>query len=380
MKKTCPDVNHGLYVRRLSSTTASIGFCCLGGTINTVEEIDFKQDRKLVSLRNKFAVDPESVRECGNCWYVENNGGQSRRQGMINWYQDRNISTTEDPSLVNLDYNTENVCNLQCLTCSPMFSSSWVPLAKKMGLPTSEKQSPHAKNNQSILDLDLSNVRRVYFNGGEPFLTGDHEFILSKINEQNGLGEVDVQYNTNGTVIPSEATFELWDKARLVKIMLSVDAIGDAFDFIRAPAKWEQVIKTVETITTRNPHVMIDVTFTMGLHNIFYLDDTLSWFETGLPNKLGDPTLFNLQPVGASSYGGKVLSLDNLPDSARITALKSLTLAKTYSFWPMIETMLTQPIIGSIEDAIKYLDGISEHRRVHWSLPLSRLYDTINLR
>lgn len=380
MKKTCPDINHGLYVRRLSPTTASIGFCCLSDTGETVEKIDFNHDHKLVSLRDKFAIDPESVRECGNCWYAENNGGHSRRQGMINWYRDRNITTTDEPKLVNLDYNTENVCNLQCLTCSPKFSSAWIPLAKKMGLPTSEKQSPHAKNNQSILELDLSNIRRVYFNGGEPFLTGDHEFILSKINEQNGLGEVDIQYNTNGTVIPSDTTFELWDKARLVKIMLSVDAIGDAFNFIRAPGKWEQVINTVETITNRNPHVMIDVTFTMGLHNIFYLDDTLNWFEKELHNKLGDPKLFNLQPVGAFSYSGKVLSLVNLPDSARATVRESLTLAKTYSFWPMIENMLTQPATGSIEDAIKYLDDISEHRGVHWSLPLSRLYDAINHR
>lgn len=378
MKKYCPDVEHGLYVRRISATSAQVGFCCQSGMPGLVDKIDFNHNETLNLQREKFKQDPASVTACSSCWRVEDSGGHSRRHGIIQWYEHRGQIGENVTGLISLDYNTENVCNLQCLTCGPRFSSSWRQLAKKLSLPDDSVSPTASKNTQAILDLDLTNVRRVYFNGGEPFLTDDHEFILSKLRENNQLDKVDVSYNTNGTVVPSDSIFDFWEEARLVKIMLSVDATGAAYEFIRHPASWEQLIKTVEIISSRNPHVMFDLTFTLGLHNICYLDDTIAWFEKDLHNPLGDVKSFNLQLVGPISHGGKVLSLSNLPESIKPRILESLTLARNYEFWGLIEKSLTLPPTGKIDDAIAYLNDISAYRATHWNLALSRLYNIIN--
>lgn len=364
--KYCPDIHHGMYIEKTSAELANVGFCCLNAPVKNVNELDFTTT--LQEERTNFPSDT-----CNSCWRAERMNAPSRRHGIIQWYNNKQINN-KDLSLVSLDYNTENVCNLACITCGPRFSSRWVQESLSLSLPSYGNLKQYSKHNKLIDSLDFSNIKRVYFNGGEPLLTDDHCTVLNKIKQDKGsLNDVDVSYNTNATMLPSADVISLWAECRVVKLSLSLDATGSAFEFIRYPANWETVERNINLLKEQNPNLMFDITFTLGLHNIFYLEDTLTWYEDNLlTNKLGDPVSFNLQPCGAFSHGGRVLVLSNLGYEAKQAALAGLIRAKKYTFYNSILSELNKQTITNI-GAIEYLDMLSNKRKVNWQDSLSKL-------
>jgi organic radical activating enzyme len=371
--KFCPDVLNGLYIEKDSSSTAKISLCCQSKLSDSVHSINFQHSAELNNLRNSYINNYPTV-NCSNCWKVEKTHGKSRRQAIIDWYTTRQIDVTTDPTLISLDYNTENICNLACITCGPRFSSRWVEEYKKLNFPNIIESKTKTKDNTLIDDLDLSLLQRIYFNGGEPLLTEDHTDILRKV---PNLQQLDVMYNTNGTVIPSDTVFNIWSKCKSVKLMISIDAIGKAFNFIRYPAQWDEVSNNINEISNRYPHVMYDITFTVGLHNIFYLDDTLNWYLNNLKtNTLGDKVNFNLHQCSGFSYGGDILKLSNLGIETKRKALETLQLSKQFSFYKNLKSELCTHTKQNPK-SIEYLDQLSNLRRLNWRDSLHKLYDAM---
>lgn len=354
----CPDINNGLYVTKESSTEVKLGLCCISALSPKSTEVNFN-DSWLIDQRTQ---NPPPA--CKICLTAEANGTPSRRQGIIEFYQTIDTQLTPN-SIVNLDYNCENVCNAKCIMCNGVYSSLWVEDEVKLGLV--QPMHKKTKHNSLIYNLDFSNLRRLHFNGGEPLLSKDHLIVLEKVINSGAAPMCQLSYNTNGSVIPSKEVLNLWRKFKLVKLQFSIDAIGSAFDYIRFPLKWDQLLDNFEFWKNFNEfNILYSLNITLGLHNILYLEDLLKWclnnFST---NKQTDPVEIDIQHVHHTA-----LNLENLPYNHRPIAQAIIqNLDKKYAGLASYFANTNKPN----NDWVCFLNSLDQIRNTNWKDSLSRL-------
>lgn len=207
----CPEVYRSVFIDRHNDDRLFVAPCCQShGEFVTTTDFDFATSPALNQIREKFDKDIRAS-ECMRCWQIEDLGNKSRRQAAIEFY---NAEPSNQVRLESIDYNSTWACNLACVMCGPGASSTW---AKELGL---SKQDLHRigrqyQNNNNVLEqLDLLHVKKIHFNGGEPFLNNDQLSLLNKAD----LDNLFLSYNTNGTVYPTPQMIQLWSESRLVKI------------------------------------------------------------------------------------------------------------------------------------------------------------------
>jgi sulfatase maturation enzyme AslB (radical SAM superfamily) len=125
--------------------------------------------------------------------------------------------------------------------------------------------------------MDLSKLRHVHFNGGEPLLSKEHvEFLKEIPNKQ----QVSLNYNTNATILPDKDLLDLWSKFKLVQLDFSIDDIGARFEYQRYPAKWNQVTHNLQWFIDNAPHnCMFAVNTAVGILNQLNLDNLNAWLK-----------------------------------------------------------------------------------------------------
>lgn len=277
----CDKIFHGLYVQRSWNNQTKIAPCCVAGQSEPKElPIDFVNDKYLKKLRQNTKNNLRNT-ECNFCWKYEDNNQVSKRSEKF-------TNTTDDPSVIlGLDYNTLPICNAKCIICGPKFSSSWIEdsikLKKKgynskfMFYDASIKEIDNKKFNHD--GLDLSQLEILYFNGGEPLLTNDHIDVLSRIKD---LENVNLRYNSNGSIYPSNEVLEYWNKTKTTTIWFSIDAVGDQFNYVRFPLEWEEVKSNIIRLHNEQPKINVCLLCTIGIHNVFEIEKVLDWFYNDL--------------------------------------------------------------------------------------------------
>jgi sulfatase maturation enzyme AslB (radical SAM superfamily) len=156
-------------------------------------------------------------------------------------------------------------------------------------------------NIKVLKSLDLSNLEMVQYCGGET-LMGNTYWETTKIladlipnaNEKLTLG-----FQTNGTQLIDEKYYDLIEKFHLVKFIISLDGVGDKFNYLRWPGDWNQVTDNILQMREKLPvNVMFVIQETACNLNLFYHDDVLSWVNSNFnSNRLGDITNYAKQLV-----------------------------------------------------------------------------------
>lgn len=273
--------------KNLNVTTQSFAACCLAKPKYSTG-VDFNTDPYLQSIRQSW-LEGKFPTECSSCQHAEENNFISRRQGANRWYVDNNLANT-DVELVRVDYWTGDLCNLRCMICGPRNSSAW---KQELNYPVEHKK---VKINELWRDLDLTKIKMVHFNGGEPLLSKEHSIFLESIPVKS---QVQVNYNTNGTILPSPELLEIWAKFKLVLIDFSIDDLGDRFEYQRFPAKWDQVCLNLKWFVDNCPvNCMFAVNTTVSILNSANLKNLSDWLEQNFKtNNLGDPIEHRQQPA-----------------------------------------------------------------------------------
>jgi hypothetical protein len=240
---------------------------------------------------------PES---CAKCWNLEDRGIKSDRQlknETVDFYLDKNIQdlfencqqTKQD--LMHYKIDTSNTCNAACVTCDSGSSSHWGELLRK------NKQT--YRRNWQILPqsidqkIDYKTARLVNFRGGEPLLSKTNFHILEQL-VSAGNTECFISFQTNGSVTPTSDQEMLLKNFKNLNFSLSIDGIGPVFEYLRYPLKWKDIEKTMAWCRQRN--IDISVSYTVSNLNVFYHNQTLSWFKSNsipfLMNLVYDPVWF----------------------------------------------------------------------------------------
>jgi MoaA/NifB/PqqE/SkfB family radical SAM enzyme len=304
LKNYCPEIYRSIFVDRHNDDFIRVAPCCQAtSNIEPVSTFNFATSPYLTQLRNEFNLGkrPEA---CARCWSAEELGHKSRRQSAIEFFENQ----TTEIKLESIDHSATWACNLACIMCAPHSSSLWAAQENLSKHELAQLGRQFQKSNNFLHSLDVTHVKKIHFNGGEPMLNNDQTNLLLKLEQQGVLKNVFISYNTNGTVMPGKKVIDLWSKARLVKIFFSIDAIGSAFEYIRWPGKWEQTSKNILDMKANLPsNVMFGFNTTVGSYNLLELVEVYKWFEQNLKyNREGDESDFCWQL--ANNFDIKYLS------------------------------------------------------------------------
>jgi sulfatase maturation enzyme AslB (radical SAM superfamily) len=246
----------------------SISPCCIS-PIKEAVNIDFINNKYLNQIRETWLTG-EYPTACFACKNAEASGVNSRRLGVNQWYSDNGYDNL-DVEMITLDYWTGDTCNLRCVICGPNNSSSW---KEELKIPAELRKS---STNYFWKELDLTKLKLVHFNGGEPLLSKEHIVFLRAIPNKK---QVQVTYNTNGTILPSDELLNLWQEFKLVYLDFSIDDIGERFEYQRYPAKWDSVTNNLQWFINNSPHnCMFGVNTSIGILNYNNIEALDNWIK-----------------------------------------------------------------------------------------------------
>lgn len=275
--KFCRFLSNG-YSLQLQQTDLLVKPCCwYKGNIPFGQEITF----------NKIS---DWTPECDICYQQEQSGQNSFRQASFDI-----ISDVDHTSPVALDINIDMTCNAACVICGPDSSSTWSTHMTNNKVVHIQANYDYQSELDKILKLDLSQLRRIKFFGGEPLLTNTHIQILEKITNPE---QVDVWYTTNASILPDTRVLDLWTKFKLVYVEASIDGIAEQFDYIRWPLLWNKVEDNLLTLRKTAPvNVLFRINHTLNPFNIYYYDRLEQWVNNEFStNRPGDLTEINIHP------------------------------------------------------------------------------------
>lgn len=364
----CPEVYRSVFIDRFNNNHIKLAPCCQASpSIEPLDDFDFNSSPTLTKFRTYFDQGLKPV-ECDMCWSAENLGHKSRRQSAIEFFNllpgDRAVQ------LESIDHNATWACNMACIMCGPNFSSLW---ASELDLKSADLFNIGRKfqlDNDILNKLDVSNIKKIHYNGGEPFLNNHQLELLKILEEQQVLKDVFISYNTNGSVFPNKKVIDYWERSRLVKLFFSIDATGSAFEYIRWPGKWNQITENIQRMRNELPgNVMFGINLTVGNYNVLELKDLWNWFKTTIfTNREGDISDFNWQI--AKNFDPRLI---NAPVKQQVTTdLKDIA-----QLSGIIEYLnLTSPNLEENKNWISIFDEYDKKRMTNWrtSLKISEYY------
>lgn len=249
-------------------------------------------------LRRQFRRG-EKPATCNRCWEEEDAGRDSKRihsqvrlkelYNQVDWAND-------DPDqLWFIDLKLGNICNLKCRICGSWSSSKWAEeelaympkdFNKKEHIAyTWLKQGAWPRKTTTFWDnmkTLLPNIKYFEFTGGEPWMIQEHWDLLEYAVDNNYSNDIDIHYNTNATQWPEDPV--IWRYFRRVDIAVSIDNVGDRFEYERYGAKWDLANEIIDKINvleqTTVPNITTQLCFTINIQNVYYLDELLEWAET----------------------------------------------------------------------------------------------------
>ena len=217
---------------------------------------------------------------CDRCRIEEDNCIKSKRQlDFDRWSSEYKHYDIGSNQFITASIAFGNTCNLKCITCNPCSSSRW----------QSEYQHIYNKNIQPVkfykkdfvqeFTQAASGIVHLDIPGGEPFLSGvtEQKALLQHYIQSDQAPDMTIHYTTNATVMPDPEWWQLWQHFKEVEIQLSIDGIGNRFEYIRYPGNWSQVESNVAEYVSKQNLVRLSVSHTVSAYNIYYLDEFFAW-------------------------------------------------------------------------------------------------------
>jgi hypothetical protein len=266
-----------------------------------------------------------------------------------------------------IELKLNNLCNLKCRMCHPADSTSWndwnevKDFYKKEGNIIFDLVGLHNLEKKPLLDKFEDNpnwweslekllpyFKRVEFAGGEPLMDPQHYRILDMLAPYGN--HIEIKYATNLSMLGknNRTVWEYWPKFKSVAVNVSIDGIGDSYEYIRGNASWSELINNIKQIQPIPNISRIVGAVTVQVSNVLVLDKIIEYFL----NDLG--IVFHTHRV---EYP-KVLSAQVLPQPLRMLAVSRLiNIQEKIKDFKLVKQhpQLLVYTLGQIQDNINYL-------------------------
>lgn len=306
-------------------------------TLSNSDFLTIQNSNYMKQLRTQF-VNGEQPDTCQRCWAEESAGRTSKRMHTLdrlkNTVSHRDWNTDAKP-LMFLDLKLGNICNLKCRICGSWSSSQFATEEIKYTDPKQRKKTfayqmlqagawpRNSKHFWQQIDQHLDHIQYIEFTGGEPFLIEQHFELLQGMIDRGIAAQVEIHYNTNGTVYPPHAQ-ELWKHFKLVEIAFSIDDIGERFEYQRSNANWAEVCENIDQfrqLKKINGNIALQICTTVNVFNVLYLDQVAAWIDKNIDSF--DFVYWNML------HDAWYFSIASLPESAKQSISKYLDSVST---------------------------------------------------
>lgn len=357
----CYHLFKGIYVNPVEKDKVQLGHCCLADAKQSdyipLTEVSLHHE-SLVKNREHYLKTGELPPHCNHCINAEAAGIETRR--IVSGKPDHNITDVE---LLSLEFNTYNVCNLLCVMCGPQNSSSWKRDYDLLN--GNDFHAPKTKNSASQVNLDVSKLQSIYFNGGEPLMNQDIETWLSRCEEKNVTPKI--VFNTNGTHKISNKLAEHLRKLPDVIVLISVDGLHQQFEYIRWPGKWSQIQEFIQHLRELNlDNLRFGLNPNLGIQNLFYFVDLISFAEENEIACVFNPT-----------RGDKLDLMYLHPDVLTAELMEGIHAIKNDDLREKV--LATVSTVGSNVnwEWVRFLDRLDDMRDLNWRESLSQLWEAV---
>lgn len=242
-------------------------------------------------LRRALAND-ERPERCAVCWHNEDSGIVSNRQQWEhdNWntFADK-ISVNDDYSVNNPPYWVElkvsNFCNLKCIMCST--HSSYKRVAD---LDIISKYTKDGYETRLLRPTDLfaslnewpelwDHVHTLQFTGGEPIINKEHYDLLEGIPTE-AKKRIRLRYASNLSYIKFKKydLIKIWNEFKHVNIKVSMDGVGDVYNYIRQDGDWDTVYANMMALNNE-PGIDVAAGITVQAHNIYQMPEFFQFWK-----------------------------------------------------------------------------------------------------
>lgn len=328
----------------------------------------FWDNERLHGLRTNMLQGKKSP-ECQECYQQETIRGASMRTESL---RDHNITPNTDLEKFvqgrrylgkkipnHLEFHLGNLCNLKCLTCDPMSSSSF--LSENKVLKISNEDNAMFQIDDTVIENIMAeavakDIEVLDLRGGESMLMPSIKKVLGKLPDTHRIKTLRLQ--TNCTIL-DDYWKDMFKKFPRVEIMLSIDATGNANNYIRYPADWETINNNVDYFKSCK-NLKLYVNCTISNLNFLLLKDIVDWCRekkiyfhhslcrdpeyyrcTNLPKQLFDrgleqlsqyPELSNLKLIHNDSQWADFCKMISLRDSHRKNSIFDI-LPELKTYW-----------------------------------------------
>lgn len=278
--------------------------------MSDVTPIQWVSNQYLQEVRESFRRDTRHP-GCNACWKHEDSNIPSLRQRIAKEYK---ILSPEPfiEEIVSVEIQAGNLCNLTCIMCNEQDSSAILSENQKLGINIIQQndlkwQDKTWINFKAVLDM---NPKMLNIRGGEPLYSKKLlEIIRSMPDEQ--CSKMLLHVTTNATVWNQQWQDAL-QRFKLVRLMLSIDAVGSIYEYIRYPAKWNETQRNITQILSNKNFKVVIYSVVQNL-NIGYLEQLIDWCQEKNLN-------LQLHRLSVPDY----LDFTNLPDSVIDSTIQQL--------------------------------------------------------
>lgn len=325
----------------------------------------------LAEIRESFLTG-EARSSCSSCWHEESSGIVSRRQTELYRYRDQIdsiLNSYEYPTYVDLKLG--NICNSKCRICTSFASSKWAQEQIEQGSDTARDHLTRGRwpreNTRFWQDLEenIEHITGLDMFGGEPLMIQEHIRILERCVEKGVAKNINISYNTNGTIYKPELA-ELWSEFKDVQLLFSIDGIGDRFNYLRYPGKWNEVEANIHRYKNS---AKIGLFCTISAFNIWYIPEVCDWADSALP----DIDLHFNRVFEPKHYSTKCL-----PESVKLAVAEHLKTNAHYErIKPWVDFMFTEQYT-CWDEHLAQRDASDQYRNESYASTFKEFYEVQN--
>lgn len=336
---------------------------------------------------------------CAYCKKIEDVGGQSDRQSQNNIPAliPEDLGTETAPKILEVFFN--NTCNLSCLYCGPMLSSTWaqeinrygtIDVAPRLSETFSYERDEYVRVVDRFfewLDKNGKSLERLHVLGGEPFLLKETTRLLSVLETSNSSMEIAI--TTNLMIDPVVFTQYIQRLTQMIKhqnvssvtIIASIDGWGKAAEFQRTGLDLELWEKNFQTVLNEQL-IKLDINLAMTCLTIPTMPELIAkWNEWCKIKEVGlhGMQVFNpnfLAPHVLPAYHNKEYfqqAIDLIPED---TWGKKWAKERFSSLLPVFDKY-QDGVVPEMRKLKTFLNEISQRRSMDWTTTFPKIYQEI---
>ncbi|HWB48789.1 MAG TPA: twitch domain-containing radical SAM protein [Stellaceae bacterium] len=192
------------------------------------------------------------------------------------------------PALIEIE--TGNLCNLKCRMCNGNTSSliakdevhrqwsdgAWLDAAGSSKAYRLRSPTAVARLAEELGKDNGSEVKRLYFIGGEPLLVREVRMLLERLVEAGHASEIELAFVSNGSTVPQ--WLSLAERFRRIDIAVSIDGYGQHLEYVRYPATWDELTNHLQQIRAI-PNVTLGATSTLQINNALHITKLFRYLD-----------------------------------------------------------------------------------------------------